>query len=518
MSVGHELINNWLEPNYKEAIYQRGQIVDYILTKPAALRAAKKYYATNPVDFINHHLWTLDPRKEKNRKMPFILFPRQEDYIWWLYDCYMSRKNGVVMKSRDMGASWLNCAFAVSVFLFCPDSSVTMGSRKEMQVDRLGDLDSLMEKCRYLLRTMPWWLLPAGFDEAKHMGYLKITNPENGSMIKGEAGDNIGRGGRSSLFILDEAAFIERPMVVEAAISQNSDCIIYTSTPKGSHDWFYKKWDRGEINKFRFRWQEDPRKNQAWYDKQKRELDPVILATEIDADMTISFENVCIAGNHIQAAVDLKIEGIGKIIAGFDVADEGRDKHSLYIRQGGAYVYMEEWQLGDVSQATQKAFQICERYKVDVINYDAIGVGAGAKAEFNKLKARAKETGGYAPQINGIHIGTRDLKGFYAEGKKNRDMFYNLKSQWWWALREKFHKTYDYVQNGNIGNTDDLISIPYDMDLLDQLAQQQYEFKDTGLIIMKPKKDLYAKSPNKADALVLSFCSTGYTERELFII
>jgi len=520
MNINHELIKDWKNPSYREVIFARGELVEYMTSFGKHNQAIKDSYKDRPIDFINHFLWTFDPRNEKARRMPFILFPRQEEYINWLYDCFKGRNNGIVMKSRDLGASWLNCAFAVWVFIMQDDANVTMGSRKEAYVDNLGNIDSLLEKCRFMLRTMPKFMIPDGFDLNKNMGYLKIINPKSGAAIKGEAGDNIGRGGRSSILMLDEAAFIERPMLVEAAISQTSDCIIYTSTPKGGNDWFYKKWERGALEKFRFRWQEDPRKDQEWYDLQKSILDPVIMATEIDGDVNISFENVVISNQFIQAALDLNYEAEGKIIAGFDVADEGRDKNALFIRHGSKGIYLDEWSHGDTSQSAQKVYHICEKYKVDVINYDAIGVGAGVKAEFNKLIRKAEENDlPYKPVINGIHIGSRKLPGFYVESKKNKDMFYNLKAKVWWELRNRFQKSYDYVKGkGDKPDTDEIISLPYNADLVDQLSAQQYEFKDTGTIVMKSKKELYAKSPNLADAVVLSFASTGYTQKNIFVI
>ena len=109
-----------------------------------------------------------------------------------------------------------------------------------------------------------------------------------GTIIKGEAGDNIGRGGRSSIYFKDESAFYERPDKIEAALSQNSDVKIDVSTPNGTGNPFYRKRHGGQIPVFTFHWRQDPRKDQAWYDNQKRILDPVILAQEVDIDYTSS--------------------------------------------------------------------------------------------------------------------------------------------------------------------------------------------------------------------------------------
>lgn len=234
--------------------------------------------------------------------------------------------------------------------------------------------------------------------------------------------------------------------------------------------------------------------------------------------------------------MEIDILGLGKKIAGFDIADEKRDKHSLYIRHGNKCIYHEDWLEGDCLQATQKAWMICESLGVEVINFDSIGVGAGAKGKFSELKLKAKEQGlKYNPEIKPINVASRTFIGFYAEGKLNKDMFFNQKARYWWSMRERAEATYNWVElvkqnypNEKINNEfleknkivvpDNIISLPDDPDLLEQLTQQQYYLRDNGLIIMKPKKEIYQKSPDKADACILSYAHSGYTQREFIII
>lgn len=162
------------------------------------------HYSTHPVDFINDWMVTYDPRLQPSL-IPFILFPKQAEYIDWLYARYIKKEDGLVEKSRDMGVTWLCCAFAVWMWLFVRGSSVSFGSRKEDLVDQIGNPDSIFEKMRMILDNLPYEFLPPGFSLKSHATHMKILNPATGSNIKGEAGDNIGRGGRSSLYFKDEA-------------------------------------------------------------------------------------------------------------------------------------------------------------------------------------------------------------------------------------------------------------------------------------------------------------------------
>ena len=50
---------------------------------------------------------------------------------------------------------------------------------------------------------------PRGFNERSDSNYMRLLNPENGACVIGESGDNIGRGGRTSVYFDDEAAHLE---------------------------------------------------------------------------------------------------------------------------------------------------------------------------------------------------------------------------------------------------------------------------------------------------------------------
>src|SRR5690606_36598743 len=125
------------------------------------------------------------------------------------------------------------------------ESKSSFGSRKEALVDRLGDPDSIFEKARMMLRMLPAEFLPKGYDERQHATFMKLINPENGATITGEAGDNIGRGGRSGIYYVDEAAFLEHPERVDAALSENTDVRIDISSANGNANPFYQKRQSG---------------------------------------------------------------------------------------------------------------------------------------------------------------------------------------------------------------------------------------------------------------------------------
>src|SRR5208337_5529286 len=205
------------------------------------------------------------------------------------------------------------------------------GSRKEMYVDNTS-AKSLFYKARQFILHLPkefrdTW---SPRNNSKHM---EIEFPPTQSMMTGEAGDNIGRGDRATTYFIDESAWLMRPELIDASLAATTNCRIDVSTPCGMANPFARKVFSGKISLFYFHWRDDPRKDDAWYQKKCLELDdPVIIAQELDMSFSASMEGVVIPAAWVQAAVDahlklgLKISGERRLA--LDVADEGRDKNA----------------------------------------------------------------------------------------------------------------------------------------------------------------------------------------------
>lgn len=232
--------------------------------------------------WINQYAWTFDPR-QKESFIPFLLFPKQKEFLDWVWAQELTQTDGLAEKSRDSGLTWLCVYYAVHSWLFRHGVKVGFGSRKVDLVDRIGDMDSILEKARFTLRNLPKWMLPSKFEFGKHDGWCKIINPNHGSAITGDGGDNIGRGGRSTLYFLDEAAFIEHQQQVDAALSQTTRVRIDVSTPNGRTNSFAEKRFGGKVSVFTFHWSDDPRKGDEWYAKEcSRLASNWVIAQELD--------------------------------------------------------------------------------------------------------------------------------------------------------------------------------------------------------------------------------------------
>ena len=247
-------------------------------------------------------------------------------------------ENGITEKSREMGLSWTAIGLACSLCLFNKEMVIGFGSRKEEYVDSTGDPKALFWKARKFVETLPIEFR-GSWDEKKHAPYMRVEFPDTGAVIKGEAGDNIGRGDRTTLYLVDEAAFLQRPLLIDAALSQTTRCRIDLSSVNGMANPFAQKRHGGKIPVFTFHWRDDPRKDEEWYRRECEKIDnPVVVAQELDLNYSASAEGVLIPSDWVQAAVDahikLGIQPTGKRLGAMDVADEGRDKNAFSTRHG----------------------------------------------------------------------------------------------------------------------------------------------------------------------------------------
>lgn len=510
---------DWRNPDYLPIYERRKKLVAKIRRKEVNLANLKRFYKTHPVEFISTFGMTFDPRNIEiglPGTIPFLMFPRQVEFIEWLHGRWLARGDGLAEKSRDMGLSWLCAAFAVWMWLFHPGAVVGFGSRKESYVDDSSDPKSLFWKVRFFIGRLPKEFRPDGYSEKIDAPFMKISNPDNGSMIVGEAGDNIGRGNRTSIYFKDESAYYERPEKIDAALSQTSNCKIDISTPNGIGNPFYVKRHGGKIPVFTFNWHDDPRKDDAWYQKQVDTMDPVHVAQEIEINYAASVEGVLIPNAWVMAAVNahqkLGIAPTGSREGALDVADEGRDANSFCGAHGILVEVVEEWSGAgaDIFATVEKAFLLCDLNEYRKFKYDADGLGAGVRGDARIINEKRLEN--KAPQIEVAPFRGSESPfnpdGEDVKGRKNADFFANRKAQGWWALRSRFQKTYRAVVEKKPFEPDEIISIASDMPLrhklMAELSQPTYSINTVGKILVDKSPD-GTPSPNLADGVMYRF-------------
>lgn len=477
----------------------------------------RHYYKSHIVDFIDDWGMTSDPREIAAGKLaliPFKLWPAQRKLLGEMIQCWRDSTPGVLVKGRDVGASWLIVSLLCSLCIFETHFAAGLGSATEVKLDRSGDPDTLMWKAREFMKYLPPEF-NAGYEESKHSHYLRMTFPETGGSLTGEAGDNIGRGGRKAIYVVDEAAFVDRPQLIDASLAATTNCRLDVSTPNGINA-FFEKASNDAIRRWDLTWRDDPRKSQAWYEKKKRELDPVVFAQEIDANFYASAEGVLVPPQWVGASINLlakkEIEPSGLKVAALDVADLGKDRCGFAVRHGNYLEVAMSWTgTGtDIHGTTARAFSLCDMYGCTDLVYDSTGVGAGVRGAARILNEERARQG--LPHITVIEFVAAATPLFPDRmvprtNRKAKDLFLNRSAQAAWYLRERFSEAYK-ADNGEEYDVESVISVNPAIPELSRLTAEfsQPTIKETASgkwqLVKTPPG---ARSPNLYDAVAMAF-------------
>jgi len=219
----------------------------------------------DPLFFINGFGWTYAPKADRPfSKVPFILYPFQEGAVLELIRAF-AVKDKLIVKSRDMGASWVCVCAVLWAWYARRGTSFLLGSRVQEYVDQSGNPKSMFWKFDYFLDNLPHWLKPVGYDKNVHRRAMHAENPEMGSVIDGESTNkNFARGDRRTAIINDEFAAVENGPAILAATRDATNCRIWNSTPQGTGNSFYDLYE-SSCEKIRMHWSQHPEKSIGLY-------------------------------------------------------------------------------------------------------------------------------------------------------------------------------------------------------------------------------------------------------------
>lgn len=521
-------------------------------TGPQYLAACKLFYKTNIPQFIDDWGVTVDPRNAGSGRpllMPFVLFPKQREFLEFIADrqkaSHHGNGDGILVKSRDCGASWLAMAYSITLCLFHESITVGFGSAKEDKVDRSGDPNCLFYKGRQFLRYLPAEFR-GSWNPKKHTAHMRIELPDTEGAITGEAGDNMGVGGRATLYFVDEAALVERPQLVDVALSNVTRCRIEMSSVRGIDNVFAQRARGGKIPRFDFHYRYDPRKVNTTgrdqiveykgvpvivpvgakypdFEEFYNTRDELVQKQEFECDFLASISGGVIEAVWIQAAIGaaqkLGVVPTGEWLASFDIADLGSDKNAVNIRHGIECVYVEEWSGNNSNpmESIRRAFEIADKYGARRMKYDAAGMGGTWHEYFNLVNEERIKRGAKPIVLEAFNGGAAVLDPeSTAPGtdRTNLDYFENLKAQCWMALRMRFMETFKALR-GEAFDREGIISISPEIKNVDgliaELAQPTRKWSKNAKLMIDKTPDGVA-SPNKADSVMQNF---GYSRPPL---
>lgn len=522
-------------PDYLPIYHERLRRLKYIRENPDQVPLLMAHYRMHPWDMINDWGTTFDPRNADiglPTKVPFVLMPKQREWLEWAFGLWRTRQSGQTEKSRDCGVSWLAVALGSTIGLTWKDVNIGYGSRKEEYVDKKGAPKSLFWKAREYIKLLPPEFT-YGWNERANSVHMLITFP-TGSTLTGEAGDSIGRGDRAAMYFVDEAAHIERPQLVDQGLSATTNCRIDISSANGTDNPFYERILKYPPHrKFTFHWRDDPRKDQAWYDALPDTLDPVTIAQEVDINYSAAKTGIVIPPDWVNAAVDLDkamgVEVRGELRGALDVADEGVDLNAFAWARGVLLEGVDEWtgKGSDIFYTVERAFDVCDQVGLAHFRYDADGMGAGVRGDARVINAQRQANKVRAIEVDPFRGGgevfkpdapipTADTSGGGGRNRldrKNGDYFHNPNAQASWELRVRFQRAYRTRLALTAGEPapypiDSMIvlrsGMPNLAKLIREFSQPTYDKTTAGKILIDKAPD-GARSPNLFDSVKILF-------------
>lgn len=170
-------------------------------------------------------------------------------------------------------------------------------------------------------------------------------------------------------------------------------------------------------------------------------------------------------------------------VMGLDVGEFGTDANVSCFRFGGYIERLVAWSGVDTVKTGDRATAEYKGRDVSRVNVDATGIGAGV-----------------APHMQRGGCSAHSVKVASSPTEKTElGEFYILRDQLWWASREWLR-------------TDTGAMLPPDELLIEELQTPTYEVVNGKIRVMKKRtmRKLLKRSPDRADALCLTFCSGGF--------
>ena len=238
----------------------------------------------DPNYFINNYARIAHP---VHGLVPFKTYPYQSDLLTDFNDYRFN----VILKARQLGISTITGAYIVWMMLFHRDQNILVMATK------VKTASNLVKKVKAILKNLPDWLLVAGISIDNRASF----ELSNGSQI--QAASTSGDAGRSealSLLVIDEAAHVENLSDLWAGLYPTISTggrVIALSTPNGVGNWFHKVYSEAEegnndFHPIKLLWDVHPDRDQAWFDKETRNMSTREIAQELKCNFNTSGESV----------------------------------------------------------------------------------------------------------------------------------------------------------------------------------------------------------------------------------
>lgn len=443
---------------------------------PQGLRDKWMYYANDPIAFVVEVLGVVDLRQHQAEFLQALANGERR----------ISKRSG-----RQVGKTALLAWSTMWFEMFGTDRKTLVTAPSASQLD-----DAYVPEFRKWTQRLPpgvrecWDLKASRFDfrYAPDQGFENFITIKTARKDSPESMQGINAAG-GTFVAVDEAAGVYDGLFesLSGSMANDNSVMALTGNPNRATGYFHSthttladQWYTMHVNS------EDVESvSRAWIQEMRAKYGVNSNAYRIHVlgEFPTQEDSTVIKRELIMAAVnrELPIETSEPIVWGLDVAHMGDDSSVLCSRQGGTVHWIKEWhnleqvQLAGAIHAEWESLNPSDRPQEILV--DSVGMGVGIVSRLREQRL----------PVRGINVGENpSISGHYQ----------NLKAELWDKMRVWFE-----TRN---------CSIPDDTMFIEELATVRKDFTGTGKMAIETKKQLRSrgvKSPDKADALVLTFAS-----------
>jgi len=287
------------------------------------------------------------------------------------------------------------------------------------------------------------------------------------------------------LFIADEASGIE-DAIFEAGdgfLTKPDSYVLLIGNPNTPAGYFFETHRQPGWLKFKISAFDVPEHlvSRVWIEQRREEwgADSPAFRVRVLGEFPETGDNTLISLGDASAAQlrTFEVTGAVEIVLGSDIARYGGDESVAYVRRGQGVVASRYWHGNDTQESAGLIAVLARELGASTLYVDEIGVGAGVVDALKHLGL----------PVIGVNVGS---------SADNKDLYLNRRAELFFTLRERF-------RTGEIG-------IPAGDDLLvAQLTDIRYKYTPAGKYQIESKDEMKKrrrKSPDRADALALTFC------------
>jgi len=212
---------------------------------------------------------------------PFTLWPKQVEAL----ESLIANRLNIVLKSRQLGLTWLALAIAVWNLIYLPGYTVVALSKTESP-----DAKELIRRMEFILSNLPKWMITPNLKEFSAYKGLKwestvltitiLHKPYPSVLTSLSAGPDSGRSFTANLVILDEWAYQQWAREIFSAayptINRPTGGKVIGLSSAKRMTMFQEVWTKATqgVNTFSrifLPWSTDPRRTQEWYEQTKKD-------------------------------------------------------------------------------------------------------------------------------------------------------------------------------------------------------------------------------------------------------